>query len=610
MFSVLILLPAAAGLLLWLVRKNYPVSLALALLTGAADLVCAVQLYRAASAGPVSMTLPVSLVGFSLTFTADGISALFALFAACMAPLLLLYTVGFCKGKPWGGLYLLYLCLSFSMVNGALLADDMGLMLFFWEGLLCTLFGLLLLRNREKPRAAVKALTVCGMADLILMLGIAATIRAAGTTCMSAMHALPVSGMGVWGCACLLIGALGKAGCMPFHSWIPLAAEDAPTPFLAAFPGSLEKIAGIYLAARVVTQLYDFKAGSSISVIVVVFGAATLLFAGAMALAQTDMKRLLAYHAVSQVGYMVMGIGTGLTVGIAGGVLHMFNHVLYKTGLFMAAGAVEAAAGTTDLHRLGGLKKQMPVTTVCTIIYALSIAGFPLSNGFFSKELIFDAALEQNILFYLAALLGAVITAASFLKLTRAVFFGKPADAAAAGEIRRESPVLVIPEIVLAAGCVLFAVFEPAVVDGFVGKAFGFSERFGGLPKSALLVLISCAALALAFADHLYGCRKNGGAVHAAEHIVAAPGAKQVYALAAKGVFDLYVWTMGIVGGFSWLCRKVEDGVTWLYDTGVPKAVLGAGDALSAFDNGRLSRYLALAIAGMLAVALIFIAML
>ena len=604
MLAIFLLLPAAAGLLFWVVRKSYPASLLCALLMSAANLLCAIGVYKA---GGMTVSLPVSVVGFTLTFRADGISSLFLLFSAAMVPLLLLYTVGFCKGKSWGGLYLLYLSLSISMINGALLSDDLGLMLFFWEGLLCTLFGMLLLRNREKPRAAIKALTVSGTADLILMLGIAATIHTAGTSLMSGMSLLPVTGVGALGCACLLVGALGKAGCMPFHSWIPLAAEDAPTPFLAAFPGSLEKIVGIYLASRIVTQLYDFKAGSLISIIVVAFGAATVLFAGAMALAQNDMKRLLAYSAISQVGYMAMGIGTGLAVGVAGGVFHLLNHVLYKTGLFMAAGAVELAAGTTDLRKIGGLRGKMPVTAACTIIFGLAIAGFPGMNGFYSKELIFDAALQENIVFYLAALAGAVITATYFLKLAHAVFFGKPA---APGKVQREKAVLFIPEIVLAAGCIIFAVWERTVVDGLVGKAFSFAESFGGFPKSALLVAVSCVALALALADHLYGYRKSGSAAHAADHIVAAPGARQIYALADRGTFDLYGWITGAVGGFSKVCRAVEDGVTWLYDVGIPKTVLGAGDVLSEFDNGRLSRYLALAIAGMLAVGLIFILLL
>ena len=149
-------------------------------------------------------------------------------------------------------------------------------------------------------------------------------------------------------------------------------------------------------------------------------GTLTIVLAVAMALIQKDMKRLLSYHAISQVGYMVLGIGTALPIGIMGGLFHMLNHVIYKSCLFMTAGSVEKQTGTTDLRKIGGLGRKMPLTMVCFIISALAISGVPPLNGFFSKELVFDAALESNMVFYLGALLGAFMTAISFLKLGRA----------------------------------------------------------------------------------------------------------------------------------------------------------------------------------------------
>jgi NADH-quinone oxidoreductase subunit L len=144
-----------------------------------------------------------------------------------------------------------------------------------------------------------------------------------------------------------------------------------------------------------------------------------------MALIQKDMKRLLSYHAISQVGYMVLGIGTALPIGIVGGLFHMLNNAVYKSCLYMTAGSIEKQTGTTDLRKIGGLSKRMPFTAICFTICALSIAGVPPFNGFFSKELIFDAALESNVIFYIGALLGAFMTAVSFLKMGRAAFAGK-----------------------------------------------------------------------------------------------------------------------------------------------------------------------------------------
>jgi len=180
-------------------------------------------------------------------------------------------------------------------------------------------------------------------------------------------------------------------------------------------------------------------------------GTVTIVFAVAMALIQKDMKRLLSYHAISQLGYMVLGLGTGLPVGIIGGLFHLVNNVLYKTGLFMISGSIEQNAGTTDLHQLGGLRKKMPITALCFLIFAFSIAGFPGLNGFFSKELIFDAALQIHPIFYLGALLGAFLTALSFLKMGRSLFFGKLELPKGRQDVKETKPGMLIPIGILAA---------------------------------------------------------------------------------------------------------------------------------------------------------------
>ncbi len=601
MMGALLLLPLIAGCLLWLLRKNKAASLAVTLICSLGHLALAGYACQPGA----SLTFGFVPYGFEGVFAADSLTRLYLLMAAGMFPVLAVFSWDACKNRPWGGAYLFCLYVSLAMIDGAILSDHLALTLFFWEGLLCTMLGMLLLRNAENPHTAQKALIVDGTGDLLLMLGIALTIHAAGTGRISEMRALPVSGWGAVGCACLLAGSLGKAGCMPFHSWIPEAAKDAPTPFLAAFPGSLEKILGVYLASRVITQMYDFQPGSPMSVAVCAVGAVTLFGGVAMALIQKDMKRLLAYHAISQVGYIVLGLGTGLPVGVIGAAYHLLNNAIYKSGLFMAAGMVETQAGTTDLHQLGGLRRKMPITAVCTVIFALSIAGFPLTNGFTSKELIFDAALETNIVFYIVAVAGAFMTAASFLKLTRAAFFGK--ERAPVDRVREAGPASLIPTALLALACLLCAAWPALPLDTWLGAGYGYAQSFAAIPKSPVLVAISCGMLALAALDHWYGSRRTGSALQAADHLHNLPGVKQLYALAEKGVFDPYNWFMAIANGFSLACAKVEQGVTWLYDAGIPGAQKAVGGLLSRLDNGSLPRYLLLAMAGVAAVALIFL---
>jgi formate hydrogenlyase subunit 3/multisubunit Na+/H+ antiporter MnhD subunit len=228
-----------------------------------------------------------------------------------------------------------------------------------------------------------------------MMFGIGLTWHLAGTMTISQIS-LPLDRMGAIAFLFMATGALSKSGCMPFHSWIPDAALDAPLPFMAFLPAALEKLLGIYLLARLSLDMFRLSAASWVSTVLMIVGAATILLAVAMALIQKDYKRLLSYHAVSQVGYMVLGIGTATPVGIVGGLFHMINHAMYKSCLFLSAGSVERQVGTTDLSKLGGLARKMPVTMSCFVIGAAAISGVPPLNGFFSKELVYDGALERH----------------------------------------------------------------------------------------------------------------------------------------------------------------------------------------------------------------------
>ncbi len=239
----------------------------------------------------------------------------------------------------------------------------------------------------------------------------------------------------------MMIGAIGKAGVMPFHTWIPDAAIDAPVAFMAFMPAAFEKLLGIYLLARLSLDVFKLEKGGDMSILMMTVGAVTIVLAVMMALIQKDFKRLLSYHAVSQVGYMILGIGTGVAVGIAGGIFHMINHAMYKCGLFLSAGSVEHRMGTTEMKKLGGLAREMPLTAAGFTVCALAISGVWPLNGFVSKEMVFHGALESGYtVFAVAAWLGAIFTFASFLKAGHSVFFGKPGEARPAGKVK-ESPL-------------------------------------------------------------------------------------------------------------------------------------------------------------------------
>ena len=604
-FLVLVLLPLAVGLLTFAFAKHARAVQTLSVLCAAAQLAAVIALFYAG--GFAAFSLPLSGQGVELRFAWGGYSGAFLLMTQAVVLFVCAYSAAWLRNKAYAGRFMLYLMLSVASVNGALLSDNLVGMLFFWEGMLCTQLLLLLIGNTARPHTAVKALTISGLADLLLIGGIALTAANAGTFTISEISALPMTGTGRLGFALMFLGAAGKAGCMPFHSWIPNAAEDAPAPFLVAYPGSLEKLMGIYLCARLVYQIYDVQPGGIDSILIMTLGVATLLFAVAMALVQKDMKRLLAYHAVSQVGYMILGIGTCLPVGLIGGVFHMINHVVYKSCLFMTAGAVEERTGTTDARKLGGLAKVMPVTAVCFTLSALAISGVPPFNGFFSKELIFDAALESGVWFYLGALLGAVLTAISFLKLGRALFTGETkmpqrenGEAAPAS-----SPLMTAAMSVMAAASLVLGLANVPVVNDFLAKAMGYTGSFGGWPKSPLLVCLSLAALGLAVLDHIYGCKKTGAPITAADHIHEAPVLREIYALAAKGVFDPYNWLTGLAAAVAYLGDAAERGIRWLFDEGLIHGAHHFGGILSRLDSGEISLYIGMAFFGLAGMAFI-----
>ena len=408
---MLVIIPLVAAILILAIRR---LSEIIALLATGSMLIIAIALFRQNLT--YSLSLPWAGFGIEFIFRLYHFSAFILLAITAFAFLIVLYSCSFMHGKNYVNQFYSYLLISAAMANGAVLADNFVLLLFFWEGLLVTLFGLIAIGGKEAFRTATKMFIIVGVSDLCLMIGIGLVWYLTGTLTISKIT-VPLNTLGCTAFILLMIGAISKGGSMPFHSWIPDAAVDAPLPFMAFLPASLEKLLGIYLLARITLDMFKLTTGSWLSILLMTIGAITILLAVMMALIQKDYKKLLSYHAISQVGYMILGIGTCLPIGIIGGLFHMINNALYKSCLFLTAGSVEKQTGTTDLNKLGGLWSKMPVTAVCFLITAASISGVPPFNGFFSKEMIYDAAMERHPIFYIAALLGSFLTAASFLKL-------------------------------------------------------------------------------------------------------------------------------------------------------------------------------------------------
>jgi NADH-quinone oxidoreductase subunit L len=525
-------------------------------------------------------------------------SSFIILAASFFSLLIVIYSLSFFKGKDSAKQFYLYLLVSLSFVNGAVLANNLIMLLFFWEGLLLTLFGMIAIGGRMAFKTATKAFIIVGVSDLCLMAGIALTGYLAKTLVISEIN-LPLGSLGSLAFILLAIGAVSKAGSMPFHSWIPDAAEDAPLPFMAILPASLEKLLGIYFLARICLDMFRLNPDSWLSILLMIVGAITIFLAVMMALVQKNYKKLLSYHAISQVGYMILGIGTALPIGIVGGLFHMLNHALYKSCLFLTAGSVEKQTGTTDLEKLGGLVRKMPFTFVAFAVAALSISGVPPFNGFFSKELVYHAARERGIIFYVVAVAGAFLTAASFLKLGHAVFLGKLRQEHK--DVKEAPFAMLVPMGILALTCVIFGIFNYLPLNNFIQPILGArlnGHSFAGLSGDWVLVSITLAVLLGALIHHLIAVKVNKSALKAADHIHHAPVLSVFYQWAAKKYFDPYDVGLKLINGITFFLWKIDRGIDWIYNSFIAGSACAFSRLIRRMHTGYYAIYISWSLAG------------
>ncbi len=523
-------------------------------------------------------------------FRLDWLSGSVAAFIAGYTVLTILYSTVYMRGCRTQGRYYAYILLTCVLSVAATFADNLVLFVICW-GLLGLLLYLLtnLGESPGAAKTAKKSFIIIGGTDSLMILGLALAWNLAGRPSlfdlrMTSLDISLASTAAVMAYLCLLSGALAKAGAMPFHTWVPDTAQDAPLPVVAFLPASLDKLLGIYLLVRLNVDMFVLTKG--IYTFLMLLGSFTIVAGVMMALVQHDMRRLLGYHAVSQVGYMILGIGTGTPLGIAGGLFHMFNNSLYKSCLFFSGGAVTREANTDDLDELGGYAHVMPITYASFLVAALAISGIPPLNGFVSKWMIYQSliatAREGGWLWTFclaAALFGSVLTLASFMKLIHAIFLARPARSI---ESKKEAPPLLwAPHVFLALMCVLFGVFAFQVpLGGFVGPAVGQPIDCLGDWHTIAGALLLIAGFGAGFVLYVLGAALKtrtvepfvGGeildrqpamrmsGVDFYKTVEEAPFLQQTYQAAAQKLFDLYEVGSQVTFGVSKLFSGLHSG--------------------------------------------------
>jgi NADH-quinone oxidoreductase subunit L len=403
-------------------------------------------------------------------------------------------------------------------------------------------------------------------------------------------------------CLLLMLGACGKSAQFPLHVWLPDAMEG-PSPVSALIHAATMVTAGVYMVARC-TPLFHASVDAQMAVAVI--GGFTALMAALVALTQTDLKRILAYSTISQLGYMFLGLGAGTVLGITAGMFHLFTHAFFKALLFLGAGSVmHAMGGVIDIRRFGGLKRIMPVTHWAFLIGCLTLAGFPLLSGFFSKDLILAAVHEREgglyAGLYLVAVFTALLTAFYTFRAFFCTFYGPEEIPSEAGHHAHESPrSMTVPLIVLAVCSVVVGIYFE-VTHGFAGflgqtPSIAYLSRHAhehaheGFHWKIMLTsaVVALAGIGLAAAFYWPKRKPAADATHrAAEALGFYHLSKQ------KFFFDeiyqmLFVWPfMGLAAASYWIDRNVIDR-TVNFIGRMPPAI---GAALRPLQNGLVPFY-------------------
>lgn len=422
----------------------------LAVAFSVAGAVAALALLPLAQTG-AALTVALGSVFGDFTFVPDGMAVFLTAVAEVIGSLAVIFSMDYMKGEKSLGRYYALVLVFIGAMAGLVLAGSLLMLFIFWEITALCSYALISFHNDDPKAVAggVRALVMTQIGGAGLLAGILLVQSTLGTydiaTFLTGAETLPAATLALVGFG-FLLGAAAKSAQVPFQTWLP-GAMEAPTPVSALIHAATMVNAGVYLLARFYPAFESIPGWKET---VIAIGAISALLAAVMALVAHDLKRVLAYSTVSQLGYMVYAVGAG---GIFASQMHLFSHAVFKALLFLGAGAVIHATGTRDMREMGGLGKQMPIVRNVFIIGALALAGLPILNGFWSKELILEAGLAHSPTWSLVIMVAvAGITALYTTRMVWLVFFG--------GErIKRHvhdaGPAMRVSLIVLAAGTFL-----------------------------------------------------------------------------------------------------------------------------------------------------------
>ena len=444
-------------------------ALPLAVVTVGVDLILAASLLQGGAVSVYIGQWGGEKATLGIQLTCDGLAKLMLIIINFVALTSVIYAGAYMRRftKVW--LFAALFLLMTGAMNAVVLAGDLFNLFVFLEVAAIASYALVGFGcESEELEAAFKYLVLGTVGSAFILIGVTILYSLTGHLNMAKMASV-LATMGaapavMLAAASLMVGLALKAAMVPFHAWLPDAHPSAPAPISAMLSGVLIKACGVYALARIVFNVLGPRA--EYANILMVMGVASMVIGMFLALGQSDLKRLLAYSSISQAGYIILAFGVAAGVMsrpepdtavaalcLVGGLFHLMNHAAFKSLLFLSAGSIEQQAHTRDLGRMGALARRMPVTGFCCRVGALSIAGVPPLNGFFSK-LIIIVALAMAGQAWLSAVAAAVAvgTLLMYVKVQRYALDGEPADDAAA-DVREAPALMCVALVVLAVVC-------------------------------------------------------------------------------------------------------------------------------------------------------------
>ncbi|MCD6100282.1 MAG: NADH/ubiquinone/plastoquinone (complex I) [Candidatus Marinimicrobia bacterium] len=366
-------------------------------------------------------------IPYTICLVQDALSCFMLIVVSTIALVSLIFSVTYIRHLVTSWRYYALFMLLVTGMNGVIVTGDLFNLFVFMEIALFSAYALVSYgRKAEEFEAAFKYAIMGSVSSSLILVGIAITYSYTSSLTMATiaetLKTKPVE-VTYWLGGLFLAGFGLKAAMVPFHAWLPDAHSSAPAPISSMLSGVLIKSLGVYTIVRLFFNV--FGAPALFGTLLLVFGTLSIIVASFLAIGQWDIKRLLAYSSISQIGFILVGFGVGNFLGILGAIFHLLSHAVFKSLLFYNTGAVEMALGTRDMRQMGDLRKALPVTSFTSMVGSLAIMGMPPFNGFFSKLFIIMALIKAK-LYFVAFLVvgGSILTIAYFVKFQRYGFRG------------------------------------------------------------------------------------------------------------------------------------------------------------------------------------------